>query len=106
MESYTLPQGKIIISHSDKNISIGFLELNPGQSLDIHNRPVEELLFQVKGTSVIKLNNENKILNQGDEIKIPANELHVHSNQSNEKSLTFWMFKGDIIEVINKIRGV
>jgi gentisate 1,2-dioxygenase len=45
------------------------------------------------------------ILNEGDKLIIPANQYHIHSNSSDEKSLTSWKFEGNIISVIENIRN-
>lgn len=103
VEVYKIPQGKLVVSYCDKNLSIGLLELNANQELSKHSRPVDEELFQVYGTSIVKLDKE-VTLNEGDTIKIAANEEHVHSNPSDKKSITLWKFEGDIVEIINKFR--
>jgi len=109
-EIYELPQGKIIIGFCDENLSIGLLELNPNQALTKHNRPVTEELVQVYGTCTMKLFNNNKLvkevtLNEGEELEIPANQFHVHSNPTNKKSITLWKFEGNIVDVIENIRN-
>ncbi|MFH1838535.1 MAG: hypothetical protein ABH808_03515 [Candidatus Kuenenbacteria bacterium] len=98
-----------MIAFSDKNLSIGILEINPGQKLSKHNRPVLESLFQIKGKCVMKLFEDdstiNKIvLDEGQSIDIPPFKFHIHSNPYNKKSITFWKTNGDIAEIINKIR--
>ena len=108
-ELYNLPQGKIMIAFSDKNLSVGTLELNPNRELSKHNRPVLESLFQIKGKCLMKLFEEdgsvNEVtLNENDSIDIPPNKYHIHSNPFNEMSITFWKASGDITEIINKIR--
>ncbi len=109
-EIYELAQGKIGIFHSDKNLSFGFLELENKQKLDKHSRPVNEELIQIYGTSKIFLfeNNETKsiILNKGEKTLIPANIEHIHANELNDISITFWKFEGDITKIINNIRMV
>ncbi|MBU3905247.1 MAG: hypothetical protein KJ906_03810 [Nanoarchaeota archaeon] len=107
-EIYELPQGRIGIFHSDKNLSFGFLELEENQELNKHSRPVDEELIQIKGISEITLFEETEtktiMLKEGEKIIIPANTEHIHANKMNEKSLTFWKFEGDITEIIDKIR--
>ncbi|UCG95034.1 MAG: hypothetical protein JSV92_03245 [archaeon] len=49
-----IPQGNIMIAFSDRNLSVGTLELESGQELSRHNRPVLESLFQLKGKCVMK----------------------------------------------------
>ncbi len=109
IEIYKLPQGKIIISHSDKQLSIGILHLLPHQALDKHNRPVTEQLVQVLGISVMKLFDGETFLkevtvHEGDTLIIPANQYHMHTNQTDDPSITLWKFEGDISEVIQKIK--
>ena len=108
-ELYKIPQGNIMIAFSDENLSVGTLELNPGQELLKHNRPVLESLFQLKGKCVVKLFEEDDVvkevvLEKGDSIDIPPLKYHIHSNPFDEPSITFWKATGDITEIINKIR--
>lgn len=98
-----------MIAFSDENLSVGILEINPGQELSKHNRPVLESLFQIKGTCVMKLfegdgSIKEVTLKNGDSIDIEPEKFHIHANQSNEKSITFWKATGDITEIINRIR--
>jgi len=109
-EKYNIPEGYIMIAYSDQNLSVGILELNPGKELSKHNRPALESLFQIQGKSVMKLFEDDGsvneiILGEGKTIDIPPLKFHVHSNPYEEKSITFWKAKGDITEVINKIRN-
>lgn len=108
-ELYKIPEGKILIAFSDKNLSAGTIELNPKQELQKHNRPVLESLFQLKGTCVMKLYDENGktkevTLKEGDSLDIPPHKYHIHSNPENTPSLTFWKATGDITGIIDKIR--
>jgi len=108
-ETYNLKQGKIIIAYSDKNLSIGYLELNPGTELEKHNRPTAEQFYQVEGTAIVvifdKDDSKEVILSKGDQLEVPANQYHIHANRGTDRSITMWKFEGDISEVINKIRG-
>ena len=109
-EIYQLPQGKITIDFCDEKSSAGSLELNSNQSLEKHNRPVNEELIQIYGSCVMKLFDGNKpekevILNKGEKLIIPVNQYHIHSNSSDGKSITLWKFKGNIVDIINNIRN-
>ena len=109
-ESYDLSQGKILIAFSDKNLSVGTLQLNPKQELVKHNRPALESLFQLKGSCVMKVFGENEevkdvTLNEGDSLDIPPNQYHIHSNPYDDISITFWKASGDITEIIDDIRN-
>lgn len=108
-EKYNLLQGSIMIAFSDKNLSIGVLEINPGQELTKHNRPVLESLYQISGSCLMKIFNENgkineKILKVDDTLDIEPNKYHIHSNPFEEKSITLWRASGDITEIIKNIR--
>lgn len=107
-EVYKIPEGKIIIIHSDKKFSFGLLELNPKKELALHNRPVAEELMQIYGSSIIKIfgnkNERNIKLDKNKKIKIPAKQYHIHSNPTNKKSITLWKFNGDIMKIITEIR--
>lgn len=107
-ETYKLSQGKIVIAHSNKRLSVGYLVLNSGKELKKHNRPVLEQLHQIRGTCTMILFNRNSrkevILNEGNSLDIPPKQFHIHANRSNEESITFWKANGDITEIINDIR--
>ena len=106
-EIFKLPEGRIFIGPSNEKISFGYLELNPNNKLNKHNRTVDEELIQIEGESIITLFNDNNskeiILKKGDYIKIPANQFHIHENRSSTKSLTLWKFEGDIQDIIDNI---
>lgn len=107
-EVYRLPQGKIFIGKSNRQLSIGVLTLKPHKALEKHNRPVAEQLTQASGTSTMILFKNSKprkiILKEGDKLVIPASQYHIHSNTSNKNSSTIWRFDGDISKVIAGIR--
>ncbi len=109
-ELYNIPQGKIMIAFSDKNLSVGTLEINPKQEISKHNRPVLESLFQIKGQCVMKLVEDDGsikevILNEGDSLDIPLEKYHLHTNPFDEVSITFWKASGDITNIIESIRS-
>ncbi|MDD5621322.1 MAG: hypothetical protein PHS27_01910 [Candidatus Pacebacteria bacterium] len=108
-EIYKIPQGKMIISYSDKNISIGLLELNANELLPKHNRLVKEELTQIYGSSIIEIFDEDNssqkiILKAGDNLEIQEGKFHIHSNNSEDVSITLWKFEGDIANIIEDIR--
>jgi len=108
-ELYKIPEGKILIAFSDKTLSVGTIELNPKQELPKHNRPVLESLFQLKGTCVMKLFEQDGkpkevTLKEGDTLDIPPHKYHIHSNPGTTTSITFWKASGDITGIIDKIR--
>ena len=108
-ERYELAQGNIMIAFSDKNLSVGTLELNPKQELSKHNRPALESLFQLKGKCMMKIfegdNVKEVVLEEGQSIDIPALTFHIHSNPFDENSVTFWKASGDITKIIEDIRS-
>ena len=108
-EKYNLAQGNIMIAFSDKNLSVGTLEIEPNKELAKHNRPVLESLFQLKGKCLMNLFEEDGsikevILNEGESIDIPPLKFHIHSNPFDQNSITFWKASGDITEIIDNIR--
>ncbi|MDO8611017.1 MAG: hypothetical protein Q7R95_10860 [bacterium] len=107
-EKIILPQGAIYLGSSDEKKSVGYLELNPHTSLNIHNRPAIENLTQIKGKSNMVIYNENKsetfLLHQGSKLKIKPEKWHIHVNPYNEVSLTYWDFDGDIRKIIDNVR--
>ena len=108
-EKYDITQGKIMIAFSDKNLSVGTLELKPGQELEKHNRPALESLYQLDGKCIMKIFKGSSIekeitLNEGDSIDIEPEKYHMHTNPFDKKSITLWKASGDITEIINSIR--
>ena len=107
---YKLPQGIIAVTHSDAKMSLGLLDLLPGEKLAKHNRPVDEELVQIYGTSLYQLfDKDNKVfkeveLKEGEKVVIPARQFHIHSNPYKKRSITLWKFEGDITEIIQNIR--
>jgi hypothetical protein len=109
IQLYKLPQGKISIIHSSKDVSVGYLELNPHSELKIHNRPVNEELFQLVGSCEIKEFQGDRLINtvtmdENQRYVIEANKYHIHSNPTDSKSITIWNFEGDIVDIIQDIR--
>lgn len=109
-ETYLLPQGKITIIFCDENRSIGLLELNPNQELSKHDRPVNEELMQIYGESIIKMIEEDKIIEETtireyEELVVPVNKPHIHANPTDDRSITLWKFEGNIVKVIKGIRN-
>lgn len=108
-EIYKLPQGLITISHCDKQLSIGLLELNPGQALSRHNRPVDEELVQISGSCTMKMFRgedlvKRVVLKERERLVILANQDHIHSNPTEERSITLWKFEGNVVDIIESIR--
>jgi len=107
-EVYSIPEGRIVIAHSDKDISIGYLVLNPGKELPKHNRPVLEELRQISGRCVMKLYEDDGIrevtLHEDEKLEIPPRQYHVHSNPFLDLSYTLWIAHGDITAIIESIR--
>lgn len=109
-EIYKLPQGKIVFSHTAKDLNTGVLCLDPHQELSKHNRPVTEQLLQLSGICVVKLFDDNELstevmLNENDALTIPAHQFHIHANPSGHISMTLWKFEGDVTNVMEGIRN-
>lgn len=109
-EVYDIAQGKIMVAFSDKNISVGTLNIDPKHELSKHNRPVMESLFQLKGRCMMKLENEDGsieeiVMNEGESIDISPGRYHIHANPFDEESVTFWKASGDITKIIDDIRN-
>ena len=105
-----IEQGFFYLGPSNKERSVGYVELNPKTSLALHNRTTGiEKLTQVKEScSMIVYNlDEGRVvkLNEKDEIEIkPVGTWHIHCNPYDKTSLTFWDFTGDIRNIIKAIR--
>ncbi len=108
-EKCSIPQGSIVIVFSDKNMSVGTLELNPKQELSKHDRPVLESLLQIKGKCLMKLFEEDGsvkevVLDEGESMDIPPGQLHMHTNPFDGVSVSLWKASGDITDILDKIR--
>jgi len=111
IEGYMSPDKKVkfYIAHSDVEFSTGILVMSPKTELPKHNRPVLERLRQIYGISIIKLyDGENigeVILAEGGKpLEIPPKQYHIHSNPTDDKSITMWKAEGDITHIIEEIR--
>ena len=105
-----IDQGFFYLGPSDKERSVGYLELNPKTSLTLHNRTTGiEKLTQVKGicSMIVYDSDKGRIVKLGkeDELEIkPVGTWHIHCNPYNKISLTYWDFAGDIESIIEAIR--
>ena len=107
-QKITIPQGFIYIGLSTVKKSVGYLELNPKQSLTLHHRPAIEKLTQVRGKCDVLVYDDQKsklvTLNPDDTLIIkPAGTYHIHINPYNDDSLTYWDFDGDITQIIEEL---
>ncbi len=105
-----IEEGKIVIAHSDANISVGFLEINPNSEFKKHNRPCVETLYQIRGTAAMILfddedNLEEIVLQEDEEVEIPARKYHIHANRTSDPCIQMWKAKGDIREILDDIRN-
>ena len=104
-EPIEIPEGILLVGHCDKKSCEGYLLLQPGKALDTHSRPVDEKLQQMKGESVIAIDNHKLPLRTKDIIMITANKEHQHRNDSKNVSITHWYFNGDITKIIEEVKG-
>jgi len=105
-----IEQGAFYLGESTKEKSVGYLELKPNTSLNLHNRwnGIENLI-QVQGSCIMivfdTFKGTNLKLNKGEKLKIePEGVWHIHANPFNQISLTYWHFEGDIRSIIDGIR--
>ena len=80
----------LIGSHSPvqaENFVMGYVELDPGGSVPVHEHIQEEVYYIVEGQGSIQVGNETKEVRSGDAIYIPTNEPHCLTNNS-EGSMT------------------
>jgi|SRR3989344_6781910 len=111
VEIFEVKEGRIIVAFCNENLSVGILVLHPNQQLPRHNRPVKEELVQIHGKSVIKLFDNDKLIKEisieeGKNLEISAMQYHVHSNPTDDKSITLWKFKGNIIRRSRILAGL
>lgn len=106
-----MEQGAFYLGESTEETSVGYMELKPHTSLDLHNRVKGiENLIQVKGRCVVvvfdKAEGSNRKLEEGGTLRIePEGVWHIHANPFDETSLTYWHFDGDIRKIIEVIRN-
>lgn len=109
-QKVSMDQGAFYLGESDEEKSVGYLELKPHTSLNIHNRLGGiENLTQVEGSCVMTIfdtpDGTNHKLNKGDKLRIePEGVWHIHSNPFDATSLTYWHFDGDIRKIVEDIR--
>ena len=77
---------------SEKEISIEHFVKPPGHSSPRHNHPNVQVLVVLKGKLEVEGENETILLNEGDTIYIPGNEMHVVTNPSDEISVGIDIF--------------
>jgi len=110
IKGYKSKDGKIIfyIAHSNEKLSTGILILYPKTELPKHNRPVVERLTQIYGICLMKLYDGENIrevtLREEESLQISPNQYHIHSNPTDDKSITIWKAEGDITHIIEEIR--
>jgi len=110
-ERVPMAQGAFYLGPSDEKMSVGYLELKPHSSLEIHNRPTAiERLTQVEGkccTVVFEAAGARPVeLKPSDRLIIaPKGTWHIHANPFDQPSLTFWEADGDIRGIIEAIRS-
>jgi hypothetical protein len=107
-EAIRVTGGTVYVCHSDEKLSVGFLRLEPHESLAKHNRPIKEWLV-VEGVSVVNLYDNNELveaatLKRGDSL-LTAKQFRQHTNAGDAELLTSWHFDGDITEVIAGLRN-
>ena len=101
-EIYETPDGlaRFSFSHSDQNFTTGVLTLSPGARLPVHNRPggFENEQNDSEPVRTLELNvNDTLVMNRG--------RWHIHTNPSDEISITLFKLVGDITEIMSKLRA-
>jgi oxalate decarboxylase/phosphoglucose isomerase-like protein (cupin superfamily) len=110
-ERVAIPQGTYYLGPSDEKKSVGFVELKPHSSQEVHSRPAAiEELTQVEGrcSMIVFTPSGAKVfeLKPGDRLTIdPRGSWHIHANPFGETSLTYWEATGDIRDVVEEIRS-
>ena len=101
---------KFYFTHSTSEFTTGVMVIQPNKELSKHNRPFAvENLIQISSTCVMKLfidekNFEEKTMTPGTYIQIPRGQYHIHSNPSDQESVTLFRAEGDITKVMEVIR--
>jgi len=82
IESFLL----ISISTTDSNnLSVTLVEMEPGGFQHHHHHEAEQMYFILKGSGMMKVNDEEKQVNEGDCIFIPSNSVHGLENDGNQE---------------------
>jgi len=63
--------------------------LNPGEEMELHHHPTEEIYLVFKGNGVVTVGPREKNVTTGDVVFVPPNEMHTMSNRSRKPLL--WM---------------
>jgi mannose-6-phosphate isomerase-like protein (cupin superfamily) len=79
-------------SAAAKNLSMGWIQFNPGAKTEDHVREVEEVIYVVKGKTVIVAGQFEYYLGAGDCVFIPPGVKHRHENRNNEVLEQIYVF--------------
>ena len=77
---------------SENEISIEHFIKPPGHSSPKHSHPNVQVLVVLKGKLEVAGENEKVLLEEGDTVFIPGNEMHVVTNPSSEESVGIDIF--------------
>jgi quercetin dioxygenase-like cupin family protein len=87
------------------------MAIMPDGELPKHNRPLaNENLVQVSGVSLVTLLDEEGSvqatyeLRPGTSLRMKKGQWHIHSNPSEEESVTLFKAEGDITEIVQTMR--
>jgi len=101
---------KFFFTHSSPEFTTGVMVIQPHKELPKHNRPwAIEHLVQISSSCVMKLfvdekNFEEISMDPGAYIQIPQAQYHIHSNPTDQESVTLFRAEGDITKVMESIR--
>lgn len=112
IEIYESPDGssRFYFSWSDDKLTTGVLVLQPGAALPKHQRPhAIENDVQVIGKCLMTIfdgkdNKKEVEILEGEGVRIPKGQWHIHGNPYDTVSVTLFKAEGDILEVMRLLR--
>lgn len=109
-DAWQMPEGTLLIGRLDPFVAQGFMDILPGKILPEQSMPVPGAFKQMAGSSVVIVfegdnEKEKKEVKAGEVFKIPANTEYSIENPTQEKSVVYWRFDGDITEQMEQLKS-
>ena len=79
--------GAASMSMSDHEIGVDLIEMEPGSAFPLHTHPGDHILYILEGLGIIKVNEKQHIVREGDTVFIPAEHAHGVSTKAGENTI-------------------
>lgn len=82
-----------------ENFVMGYVELEPGGSVPMHDHVQEEVYYIVEGNGTIEVGNETREVKTGDAVYIPPNDPHCLTNTSTKQMTMMFVYSpGGVVQ--------